>query len=62
MRSSRENEWKEKRVAEATYAAWLGHSPTVSRKHYVAPTETEFAAITGDFQDTPGTRAGPEAA
>ncbi len=24
----------------------LGHSPTVSRKHYVAPTEAEFDAIT----------------
>lgn len=33
-------------VAEATYAAWKGHSPAVSRKHYVAPTEAEYEAIT----------------
>lgn len=45
MRSSCENEWKQAGVAEATYCAWLGHSPTVSRKHYVSPTEAEFAAI-----------------
>ena len=45
MRSSCENDWKEAGVAEPTYCTWLGHSPTVSRKHYVAPTESEFAAI-----------------
>ncbi len=45
MRSSCENDWKQKHVAEATYCVWLGHSPTVSRKHYVAPTEAEFEAI-----------------
>jgi hypothetical protein len=46
MRSSCENEWKAEGVAEATYAAWLGHDPSVSRKHYVSPTEEEFARIT----------------
>lgn len=45
MRSSCENEWKQAGVAEPTYCAWLGHSPTVSRRHYVAPTEAEFEAI-----------------
>ncbi len=47
MRSSCENDWKQKNVAEATYAAWIGHSPNVSRKHYVAPTDAEFDAIIG---------------
>lgn len=45
MRSSCENDWKQKGVAEATYCAWLGHSPKVSREHYVAPTEAEYEAI-----------------
>ncbi len=31
MRSSCENDWKQKHVAEATYAVWMGHSPTVCR-------------------------------
>jgi integrase len=46
MRSSCENDWKQQGLAEPTYAAWLGHSPTVSRKHYVSPTEAEFAIVT----------------
>ncbi len=46
MRTSCENQWKADGVAEATYAAWLGHDPSVSRKHYVAPTEAEFDAMT----------------
>ena len=46
MRSSCENQWKAAGVAEATYAAWLGHDPSVSRKHYVAPTEAEYDAVT----------------
>ncbi|MCH8165392.1 MAG: hypothetical protein IH889_07265 [Planctomycetes bacterium] len=45
MRSSCENDWKQGGVAEATYCTWAGHSPTVSRKHYVAPTEAEYEAI-----------------
>ncbi len=45
MRSSCENEWKQRGVAEATYCAWLGHSPKVSREHYVAPTNDEYQAI-----------------
>ena len=45
MRSSCENEWKQRGVAEATYCAWLGHSPKVSREHYVAPTSDEYQAI-----------------
>ena len=44
MRVSRENDWKLAGFAEATYAKWLGHSVTVSRQHYVSPTESEFAA------------------
>ncbi len=47
MRSSCENDWKQRGIAEPTYTAWLGHSPTVSRKHYVAPTEAEFRLVTG---------------
>ena len=45
MRSSCENDWKMRGVAEATYAAWMGHSAKVSRKHYTAPTDQEFAAV-----------------
>lgn len=45
MRSSCENDHKLRGVAESTYAAWMGHSPTVSRKHYTAPTDQEFAAV-----------------
>ena len=45
MRSSCENDWKQKGVAEATYCAWIGHSPKVSREYYVAPTEAEYEAI-----------------
>ena len=44
MRSSCENDHKMRGVAEATYSAWLGHSPTVSRRHYTSPTDSEFAA------------------
>ncbi len=33
-------------VAEATYAAFLGHDPSVSRKHYVSPTAAEYDALT----------------
>ncbi len=47
MRSSCENDWKVKKVAEPTYAAWLGHSVEVSRQHYVSPTDEEFAVVTG---------------
>ena len=45
MRSSCENDHKLRGVAEATYSAWMGHSPEVSRKHYTAPTDQEFAAV-----------------
>jgi len=47
MRSSCENDWKQRGLAEPTYSAWLGHSPTVSRKHYVSPTDDEFATVNG---------------
>ena len=46
MRSSCENDWKTAGFAEATYCAWIGHDPKVSRKHYVAPTEAEYARVT----------------
>ena len=46
MRSSCENDWKEQGFAEATYCAWIGHDPKVSRKHYVSPTEAEYAQVT----------------
>ena len=46
MRVSRENDWKLAGFAEATYAKWLGHSETVSRQHYVSPTDAEFAQAT----------------
>lgn len=52
MRSSCENDWKLAGVNEPTYCCWLGHSPTVSRRHYVSPTEAEFAAVSGHAQDT----------
>lgn len=45
MRSSCENDHKMRGIAEATYSCWQGHSPTVSRKHYTAPTDQEFAAV-----------------
>lgn len=48
MRSSCKNDWKTAGVAEATYCAWMGHSRTVSRGHYVAPTDSEFAAVIGE--------------
>ena len=47
MRVSRENDWKRDGFAEATYAKWLGHSETVSRQHYVSPTDEEFNAAVG---------------
>ena len=47
MRSSCENDWKTEGFAEPTYCAWTGHSPAVSRKHYVAPTDSEFDAAIG---------------
>ena len=47
LRSSAENDWKLLGVAEATYSAWQGHDPSVSRKNYVRPTDAEFAAVTG---------------
>ncbi len=47
LRTSREDDWKERGVAEPTYCEWLGHSPDVSRKHYVSSTPTEFAEATG---------------
>ena len=46
MRKSAEDDWKTRGVAEATYAAWLGHSTKVSRENYVSPTEAEFDAVT----------------
>ena len=55
LRTSCENDWKSRSVAEATYATWMGHSPTVSRKGYVAPLDTEYEVITG-FQDEVTTR------
>ncbi len=45
-RDCRDN-WKRQGIAEATYAAWLGDSPIVSRQHYVSPTEAEFKLVTG---------------
>lgn len=45
LRSSWENDHKLRGVAETTYCSWSGHSPDVSRKHYVAPTAQEFAAV-----------------
>ena len=47
MRPSCENDWKVAGFAEPTYCTWVGHSAEVSRKHYVVPTETEFAAAIG---------------
>ena len=52
MRVSCENAWKVAGLSEPTYAAWIGHSPTVSRRHYVSPTEGEFAVVSGHTQDT----------
>jgi len=46
MRSSAENDLKASGVAEATYAAWMGHSAKVSRESYTAPMDEEFEAIT----------------
>ncbi len=46
LRSSAENDWKTAGIHEATYAAWAGHSATVSRKHYVSPMASEFDAVT----------------
>ena len=46
MRTSCENAWKERGIAEATYAAWIGHGLEVSRKHYVSPTDTEYESVT----------------
>jgi integrase len=46
LRSSCENDWKQSSIAEATYCTWMGHSATVSRAHYVAPTDAEFAIVT----------------
>ena len=47
LRSSCENDWKTRNVAEPTYATWLGHDPSISRKHYVSPTDQEYARVTG---------------
>ena len=46
MRTSCENDWKAAGIPEPTYTAWAGHSATVSRRHYVSPTEEEFARVT----------------
>ncbi len=46
MGSSCENDWKVQGIAEATYTAWIGHDAKVSREHYVAPTDGEFARVT----------------
>ena len=45
MRAACENDWKRRGVPEATYTAWLGHSSSVSRTHYVRPLDSEFNAI-----------------
>ena len=45
MRVTCENGWKLDGFSEPTYTAWIGHSPAVSRKHYVSPTDAEFAAV-----------------
>ena len=50
FRASCENDWKEQGVAEPTYAAWLGHSVNVSRRHYVSPTSSEVERVTGVLQ------------
>ena len=48
LRSSCENDWKANpEIAEATYCKWTGHSPEVSREHYVSPQDSEFDVITG---------------
>ena len=47
MRVSREDDWKERGIAEPTYTKWMGHSVSVSRKHYVSPTEAEYAVAIG---------------
>ena len=47
MRTTRENDLKLMGVAEVTYCKWQGHAPEVSRKHYVEPTDEEFAVVTG---------------
>ena len=47
LRSSCENDWKEKGVAEPTYCCWIGHGAKVSRDHYVSPTENEFVSVSG---------------
>ena len=41
------HDWKAAGVAPSTYSAWVGHSLEVSEKHYVAPTDAEFVAVTG---------------
>ena len=48
LRSSWENDLKNRGVPEATYLSWLGHSLEVSRRHYVAPTPSEFDSLTAD--------------
>lgn len=45
LRASCENDWKRRGIPEATYTAWMGHSSKVSRKHYVRPLDSEFAAV-----------------
>lgn len=47
LRSSCENDWKMRGIAEATYCKWVGHSPDVSRGHYAAPQDAEFDVVTG---------------
>jgi integrase len=46
LRSSLENDWKADGIAEPTYTTWLGHTASVSREHYVAPTDADFARVT----------------
>lgn len=46
LRKSCEDDFKANGIAEATYTAWLGHGPEVSRQHYVTPTEGEYERIT----------------
>ncbi len=47
LRSSAENDWKRRGVAEPTYCRWIGHDEKTSRKHYVSPTDSELEAVTG---------------
>ena len=68
FRASAENDFREMGVGESTYSYWLGHSPNVSRKHYVSPTDSEIQRVTGalhkcmqSIQESPSTtKNGPK--